>query len=636
MTSETERFTPEFDYSHILHELSVNRKDPCEVIRELISNSYDAGASAIWIIPLHQYGGFLFVDNGSGISYRDKINGITPWQAFFSIGKSTKQMGMSIGYKCQGSKLCFASTEFSLMSRCEGDSLWSSIHLDNPKRRLTGDSNIYPRFVEDPLVELSEHIDRPDERSQSVLGELRGVLSELKTGTIIMVKRFETSSYEQYFVPGERYYYLREYVRFSTRHGDIRILNPAQTGFPQSAASSFRAMPGYNDAVSLRLWRGESWEDVLPGYPYLHKTDEQAKDPSELARLRDGRFTARHAKAIKHSGRTYALVLAVDGNRRALEGHQELDRQGRAGGRSGLRIVDQRGTFVCSQGIKVAPYNQIFDHPALSEYDVLSTGDAQAHYVFMIDGSFELVTNRNAITEQALQVLRDPDFCDKIALFLQEAERKSDVFRQLIQRMKRSTEVHRLQKYLGIWSEAKTSLTTRERFSVPYFGERGRSFLSPRAGEEHWVAALYTLFSHSLQDDMPYRDLWLVPKNYSAVGIDCIATTSASQGLKGKLLGLEFKFSFSPKDGFNHPLIETCHIVAWELSDIEEGDTIRDDFDYFGEIERVDELDGVGYRVVGLESDSGEVSDNVVTVLSLRELLKRTFGAKFRTPPPRK
>lgn len=43
---------PDISYTHVLSELSVNRKDPCEVIRELISNSYDAQASIIEIYPL--------------------------------------------------------------------------------------------------------------------------------------------------------------------------------------------------------------------------------------------------------------------------------------------------------------------------------------------------------------------------------------------------------------------------------------------------------------------------------------------------------------------------------------------------------------------------------------------------------
>jgi len=74
---------PEIDYKHVLSELSVNRKDPCEVIRELISNSYDADASKIKIFPLLKEKGFIYFDNGTGLSETTEINGITPYKAFF-------------------------------------------------------------------------------------------------------------------------------------------------------------------------------------------------------------------------------------------------------------------------------------------------------------------------------------------------------------------------------------------------------------------------------------------------------------------------------------------------------------------------------------------------------------------------
>lgn len=92
---------PKVSYKHVLRELSVNRKDPCEVIRELISNSYDAKASVIQIYPLIQYQGFIFFDNGIGMSAkesdRDPDTEVTPYQSFFSIGLSTKTPGNSIG-----------------------------------------------------------------------------------------------------------------------------------------------------------------------------------------------------------------------------------------------------------------------------------------------------------------------------------------------------------------------------------------------------------------------------------------------------------------------------------------------------------------------------------------------------------
>ena len=102
---------PIISYNHILSELSVNSQDPCEVIRELISNSYDAEASQIQIYPIttEREKGFIFFDDGIGLNETEETNGITPYRAFFSIGKSTKVQGDYIGYKCQVSKLCFAS-----------------------------------------------------------------------------------------------------------------------------------------------------------------------------------------------------------------------------------------------------------------------------------------------------------------------------------------------------------------------------------------------------------------------------------------------------------------------------------------------------------------------------------------------
>lgn len=71
---------PKINYPHVLYELSVNSKYPCEVIRELISNSYDASATELRYYPLlqHDLQGFAFFDNGTGMSDTDDANGISP------------------------------------------------------------------------------------------------------------------------------------------------------------------------------------------------------------------------------------------------------------------------------------------------------------------------------------------------------------------------------------------------------------------------------------------------------------------------------------------------------------------------------------------------------------------------------
>jgi hypothetical protein len=73
------------DFQHMIRELSENRKDSCEVIRELISNSYDADASSIKIFPLLQYQGFIFFDNGIGLSENKEENGIIPYESFGNV-----------------------------------------------------------------------------------------------------------------------------------------------------------------------------------------------------------------------------------------------------------------------------------------------------------------------------------------------------------------------------------------------------------------------------------------------------------------------------------------------------------------------------------------------------------------------
>jgi len=45
------KLTPKQSFQHTLQEISVNRDSPCELVRELVSNSYDAGAKNILVFP---------------------------------------------------------------------------------------------------------------------------------------------------------------------------------------------------------------------------------------------------------------------------------------------------------------------------------------------------------------------------------------------------------------------------------------------------------------------------------------------------------------------------------------------------------------------------------------------------------
>lgn len=638
---------PEISYTHVLSELSVNRKDPCEVIRELISNSYDASASKIEIYPLLQYEGFIFFDNGVGLNEVNEINGITPYRAFFSIGKSTKIKGDYIGYKCQGSKLCFASGKFTLITRCKDEENWRFISIDNPKVNLNPQYNIQTRKDSDPWNTLNNLFPQADNRTKAILAYLKeGYLTEsFCKGTMIIVQSLEVERFSYFYGTDgpdgkEDFSYIKNYIRFNTRHGDMRILRAEKTGFPPNKAKNFQNSPGYNDECDLYLWTKGQLKKLESGYPYLEKPDDlyklQIKSPSNVSRLRSGNFYSRGAATFSFDGRTYCLALAIDGNGRSLEKYEELDRQGPSGKRSGIRLTDQRGTFICSDGVRICSFNEIFEHSKLEDYAVLGTGNAQTHYIFMIDGSFDVVTNRNSLSEAALKIIKNDVFVDKIKQFFDQAK-KDQVFSELLTRLKKESQAYRIDAYTKQLNDLKDSIKHRSRFMVQDIEQlMGKWLVEPCLGEEHWVGALYTMFAHLVPLESPYTHLWMRPRTFSGVGIDSIAVKLTENSLAANVhKGLEYKYTFSSSEEFNHPLIEVEQIVCWEKPTAEK-DQIRDSYGYFGYIAFPEEIDGIGYEITDIQSlEFGGFNGGTIKVISLKQLLNKTFSCQWETPPPK-
>jgi hypothetical protein len=188
------------------------------------------------------------------------------------------------------------------------------------------------------------------------------------------------------------------------------------------------------------------------------------KSPAQVSRLNDGRFSARGAMTFQFEGITYCLAIAIDGNRRAHEKYQELGRKGDK--KSGIRLTDQRGTFICSEGVKICKYSELFEHKKLEDYAVLGTSNGESHYIFMINGSFDVVTNRNSLTEAALRVLQDDSFIENIKQFFDAATRNLNVFRELIERLNKDNQDAKLDAYTKKLNKLKEGIQDRPRFKV--------------------------------------------------------------------------------------------------------------------------------------------------------------------------
>lgn len=624
-----EKMKPQIDFKHVLSELSVNRNDPCEVVRELVSNSYDAGAKHIRYAGIGSLRGFVFWDDGEGLHRTNVKNAITPWEAFFSIGKSTKTKGEAIGYKCQGSKLCFASGRVLVLSRTKEDAQWYWYVLENPRNNLGPELNITPEETNTPWSVLATFAGTTHADTAKILAEFGETFfkDRFSHGTLISVQSLDVENFTRHMLGSSPALdsYLANYIRFSTRHGDTRRVSDAQGFRPNQVKQVSTGI----QSAKLEIFDGDNFVDVPFGFPYLAVGPEiDIKSPLEVARLRDGRFFARHAKRFKYGNSSYSLVLAVDGNRRAHDGYVNLDRKGAS--KSGLRLGDQRGVVISVNGIKICRFNEIFFRPELEDYQVLSESDSSSHYLLVLDGPFDLVTNRNSVSKSAAGVFEDAGFIAEVKKFLDDAKQNSSVFSELVNRLNREQREAKLNQQIEILDFSKNSLSSRERFRVGE-GEAKELFVSPLPGEEYLVGVLYAMLREKVPPSSEYAKYWQKVFTFSTQGIDSIASISSDSLAKKDLVAVEYKYDFSSAGPFNHALCLVDFIVGWHVT-LEDTAQVVDDYDCFGVVKKIE--DGV-FEISDIEAKDGATyPHHVVTVVSLRTLIQRTWtGVSFKAPP---
>lgn len=112
-------------------EIASDFEDPLEVIRESLSNSYDAGATEVEItIRDRPVGSEIIIDdNGEGMNYEDL-------ESFFDLGNSTKRGrdDGSIGYKGHGTKIFYKSERVLVNTAKNGTNLRAQ--MDQPWQKL--------------------------------------------------------------------------------------------------------------------------------------------------------------------------------------------------------------------------------------------------------------------------------------------------------------------------------------------------------------------------------------------------------------------------------------------------------------------------------------------------------------------
>ena len=624
---------PQIEFSHVLGELSVNRNDPCEVLRELISNSYDAKATHMIYVPLKDRQGFLFLDYGTGIDDKTKINGITPWEAFFSIGKSTKKQGETIGYKCQGSKLCFACARILVATTSDKNrGEWKYKTIDNPRANLDTNFDITPIASNNINDILDSFIIAPTSDTAMAISYIKSAIEDPELSpsiTFVLIDHLKTEAYLKHFTfgPSSNESYVQNYIQFYTRHGDVRHLTTAQ-GF---TASQRQQVTSGLKAADFTLFADEHTSKIPFGYPYLEKgnPDPSLKGPAQIARLRDGRFFSRSAKKFSVGPNKFSIILAIDGNRRAHDEYPNLGRKGQ--GKSGIRLSDQRGVFISVKGIKICKYPDILTR--IDGYEVLSEGDAASHYSLIIDGDFDLVTNRSALSKRAYDTLTDPNFMSEIKKFLDTQFTTDYTFAELLSRLRRESSENLLNEQIEMLELAKFNIKSRERIRITDSTKEKHLFLSPQPGEEYLVGVMYSQLSALKGKNKELEKYWRRIITFSTQGIDSLGLRDehATHPLHEKnICSIEYKYEFNNFGPFNHALAVVDFIVAWDVN-VDEEKSVRDTFTCFGNVRKIPG-NSFEWEIFDIENTDGGTYENRITVINLRELISSSFDCKFTKP----
>jgi hypothetical protein len=200
--------------------------------------------------------------------------------------------------------LCFASRKFGIVTKCINETTWRYKFVDNPKESIDESYSIDPVYTEEPWSVVRQfYPSQVDARIDRALSNLSQAffLRELRdSGTLILIYELEAEDFADKFKTlGDSF--LREYIRFRTKHGDMRILRPEKSGFNNVAQTTFKSQPDCRDDCNLHLWltgdlTTSEWDNVSAGFPYLKRPDDwqSLTPPAKLSRLGDGSFFYRN------------------------------------------------------------------------------------------------------------------------------------------------------------------------------------------------------------------------------------------------------------------------------------------------------------------------------------------------------
>ncbi len=449
-----------------------------------VSNPYDAMAAHIDLYPLYMLDAscLVVVDDGVGMDnveltreQRRGCNGSarSSLDSYFHIGNSTKPRGSDIGQFCMGSNLALAQADvlFALATRTEHMApgmYWvvvqprMNVALRDLSKSIRSELLTRDDALDAVLTQLDHHMvgawSARLTRAFDTLHDVHGTLQLfVSSGTDLHKKRLLDVTKEGWTSPKKRSVchmvsaplhatQLYTYIRFMTRHGSLLHVPEKRCKLRQRAQYAGSYEKDTREAV-LRIVTDAYPEglEVPYGFPYIPQVDRD----SEVREIKAGArlesltsFVARLGPVeFTRAGPTgptpVAIFCIMDSFNSKLEQYEGLDRTGHQ--RSGLTLKSVQGIVISCRGIFVTSFRgdalaRILDSLVTQDENpnsslekvtkmALTTWNQKnslQNLMIVVDGHFDLKTDRNGITPAETQRLCEKDFLLNLGCAIQQ------------------------------------------------------------------------------------------------------------------------------------------------------------------------------------------------------------------------
>lgn len=425
-----------------MRELSENRTDPLELIREALSNAKDHVATRFWFRSSRDARNqvdILFMDDGEGMTV-DRL------AAFWGIGASSKVDGRPrIGYKGHGTKLYFDCEQLSCATNADGER-WLLTTLHDP-----GNSEA----TEVPMVDLPG--DHRLQNELSSVGVTRGTAIWMQGvkfhDSARLLSRAQIESYCDWFTfVGD----VRSGLYDTRRAWHDALAQDVTAGLlseqvPLSPLVIYLRINGDPAFTSLGIGKSSNpdaffgaWqEDVKAhgGRPGLcafgHRFADVHLSESGATRVRDDLSAIRLTGPLDWSDPNTGLsiVAHIEGHRRQRETYREAAWQDH----TGVYGFESRfGLWLCRDFIPIVRRNELLQEAIERatkhrlRYELGSTRNWQ---VFVNHQAFLPTANRGGISNESQHI---ETVIAQLTTLLERAF-KNDEFRKWVERLRSAT-----------------------------------------------------------------------------------------------------------------------------------------------------------------------------------------------------